>query len=104
VALLALFFIFFAAVPIGVCCVLAGCAGYGALAAGYGLKTAGDALLTGYGLARAGKARILLAFPLAELLHVPYILGVTLNGFFGRFEWRGRRTGAWGNPVREDGR
>jgi cellulose synthase/poly-beta-1,6-N-acetylglucosamine synthase-like glycosyltransferase len=102
VALLVLFFVFFAAVPVGLGCSLAGFSGYGALAAGYGLKTAGDALLTGYGLARAGKAGILLVFPLAELLHVPYILGVTLNGFFGRFEWRGRYTGARRNPIVED--
>jgi glycosyltransferase involved in cell wall biosynthesis len=103
VALLAVIFMFFAAVPVAAVCSIAGCMGWGALAAGYGMKTAGDALLCGYGLARSGKARLMLVFPLAELFHTPYILGVTLNGFFGRFEWRGRRTGARGGLSAKDG-
>jgi cellulose synthase/poly-beta-1,6-N-acetylglucosamine synthase-like glycosyltransferase len=97
-------FLFFAAVPIGILAAMAGLAGYGALAAGYGMKAAGDALLAGYGVFRAGRGEILLVFPLAELLHVPYILGVTLNGFFGRFEWKGRRTGAHVSHADEGGR
>ncbi len=99
IALLALFFIFFAAVPVGLVCAASGFTGFGPLAFGYGLKTAGDLLLTSRGLADMGMRRHLRLFPLAELLHAPYIIGVTLKGFFGGFEWRGRRTGAYSGEM-----
>lgn len=44
----------------------------------------------------------MLIFPLAEVLHIPYIIGVTLKGFFGSFEWRGRRTAAVSPECREN--
>lgn len=30
-------------------------------------------------------------FPLAEFLHIPYIILVSVLGFFGKFKWKGRR-------------
>ncbi|MBN1291469.1 MAG: glycosyltransferase [Candidatus Latescibacteria bacterium] len=59
-----------------------------------GLKISGDALLTGYGALKSGRPELILLLPVAEILHIPYIIGVTLKGFFGSFEWRGRQTRA----------
>ena len=92
--LLTVFFAFFSSVSFWMLAAISGVLGFGPLIAGYGLKTAGDILLAGYGVIRNGRPGLLSLFPLAEVLHVPYILGVTLKGFFGTFEWRGRRTGA----------
>ena len=100
ITLLVLFFGFFAAAPAGLGCATAGLTGFGPLALGYGLKTAGDLLLVSHGLGKNGKPGLLALFPLAELLHAPYIILVTLQGFFGRFEWRGRRTGALSGEVK----
>lgn len=99
ISFLALFFGFFTAALAGVICAAAGIIGFGPLALGYGLKMAGDLLLVSRGLADIGKLRLLPVFPLAELLHAPYIFGVTLQGFFGGFEWRGRRTGALSSEM-----
>ena len=63
-----------------------------------GLKVTGDCLLTGYGIIAAGRPRLLALILVAELLHVPYIIGVTLAGVFGTFEWRGRKTRAMSAP------
>jgi len=94
VMLLTVFFAFFASVSLWLLAAISGVLGFGPLLAGFGLKTAGDILLAGYGIIRNGRPGLLFLLPLAEVLHVPYILGVTLKGFFGTFEWRGRRTGA----------
>lgn len=94
IALLTIFFGFFLAAPVGLICAMAGVAGFGPLALGYGLKMTGDLLLVLRGLEEIGKPGLLRLFPLAELLHAPYIIGVTLQGFFGGFEWRGRHTRA----------
>jgi len=94
VLLLTVFFAFFASLSFWMLAAISGVLGFGPLIAGYGLKTAGDILLVGYGVIRNGRPGLLALFPLAEVIHMPYILGVTLKGFFGTFEWRGRRTGA----------
>jgi hypothetical protein len=88
-------FLFFAAVPAGLFALSAGLMGYGSLAAGLSMKMTGDLLLAGSGVLRSGKPLLLLVFLLAEILHIPYILFVTVRGYFGSFEWRGRRTGAY---------
>ncbi len=59
-----------------------------------GLKAGGDMLLAGYGVIKNERPWLMLLFPFAEIVHVPYILGVTVRGFFGTFEWHGRQTGA----------
>ena len=94
VALLAAFFIFFLAVLVGSVGLLLGVFSAWALVPGYGMKLLGDILLCGYGVIKQGRPGLLFLFPLAEVVHVPYILYVTLKGMFGTFEWRGRRTGA----------
>jgi cellulose synthase/poly-beta-1,6-N-acetylglucosamine synthase-like glycosyltransferase len=88
-------FLFFVAVPLGLLAWIAGWTGYESVAAGLGMKTAGDLLLAGSGVLKAGKPLLLLVFILAEILHIPYILFVAVRGYFGVFEWRGRRTGAF---------
>ncbi len=91
VALLAVFFVFFSTVLLWPALVLFGNYGLLPFIAGYGFKTAGDLLLCGYGVISHGRPGLLLLFPLAEVLHVPYIIYVTLRGLFGSFDWRGRR-------------
>ena len=88
-------FLFFAAALVGFLSWIAGLTGCISLAAGMGMKTAGDFLLAGTGVLKAGKPLLLMVFPLAEILHIPYILFVTVRGYFGTFEWHGRRTGAF---------
>lgn len=100
-ALMVVFFTFFTVISAWFVLAVAGLAGFGIFAVGYGLKTAGDLLLTAYGAVRMKRAKYLLVFPLAEVLHVPYILGVTLRGYFGSFEWRGRRTAAFSTETGE---
>jgi cellulose synthase/poly-beta-1,6-N-acetylglucosamine synthase-like glycosyltransferase len=94
VALMAVFFSFFCVIPVWLVLALLQKATFLPLILSFGLKTAGDLLLTGYGVIRTGRPELMLMFPLAEIIHVPYIIGVTLKGFFGSFEWRGRHTGA----------
>ena len=60
----------------------------------YGLKVTCDMLLTGYCAIKNERPWLMLLFPFAEIIHVPYILGVSVRGFFGTFEWHGRQTGA----------
>ena len=91
VVLLAVFFVFFSTVLLWPALVLFGNYGLLPFIAGYGLKMAGDFLLCGYGAISHGRPGLLLLFPLAEVLHVPYIIYVTLRGLFGSFDWRGRR-------------
>ncbi len=94
VILLLLFFAFFTAVPVWLLIALFGVFGFGPLAWGFGMKLAGDILLTSYGVIKIRRSELMLIFPLAEVLHIFYIIVVTLKGFFGSFEWRGRRTAA----------
>lgn len=94
-SLAVLTFAFFLAIPAAFLTSLAGWTGWGPLLLGYGMKTAGDLAGTSLGLARSGEMRLLALFPLAELFHAPYVLAIALRGYFGTFEWRGRRTGAY---------
>ncbi|HUT63895.1 MAG TPA: glycosyltransferase [Anaerolineae bacterium] len=94
VVLLYVFFTFFVMVCLWLVAALFGIWGFVPFMVGYGCKVAGDALLCGYGVIKYGRPALLGMFPVAEILHIPYILGVTLKGQFGSFEWRGRRTGA----------
>ena len=102
VVLLSFFFVFFTAVPIWFFTALFGVFGFGPLIAGFGMKLAGDILLTFYGVIKIERVKLMLVFPLAEVLHIPYIIGVTLKGFYGSFEWRGRRTTAVSPEYREN--
>ncbi|MFA6472407.1 MAG: glycosyltransferase family 2 protein, partial [Candidatus Latescibacterota bacterium] len=92
---LASVFLFFAVVPLGILSWMAGLMGGASLMAGLGMKIAGDLLLAGRGAIKSGNSKLLLVFPLAEIFHIPYILYVTVRGYFGTFEWRGRKTGAF---------
>jgi len=94
VALLSAFFVFFTALLLCVPGALFGVCGVRVLAAAYGMKSLGDLLLCGFGLVPQRRLWLLMLFPLAEVLHVPYIIYVTLRGIFGTFEWHGRRSGA----------
>jgi hypothetical protein len=90
VLLLSAFFLFFTAVPVGIVLWFFGLNWGGPLVAGIVMKTAGDMLLTLLGTLRVNRVKLMAVFPIAEILHIPYIIGVTLKGVFGSFEWRGR--------------
>lgn len=89
--LLVAFYLFLAALPLWIVAAASGALSWTPLIVGFGLKITGDTLLVGTGLAERGLMGPLVFFPLAELLHVPYILYVAPRGLFGSFEWRGRR-------------
>jgi len=103
VLLLGSFFLFFAAVCVSFCGIVAGLFAPGPLMFGYGLKMSGDLLLTGLGLLRNGKIGRISLFAPAEMIHAPYILAVTVWGYFGAFEWRGRRARAFHTGVERGG-
>jgi cellulose synthase/poly-beta-1,6-N-acetylglucosamine synthase-like glycosyltransferase len=96
VLMLSVFYVFFAALLVWTSLAAAGYACWRPLLLTLSMKIAGDCVLVAFGLAKRRSLRLLALFPLAELLHVPYILYVTPRGFFGRFHWRGRRVGAAG--------
>lgn len=87
---LIVFFFYFLAIPTW----LAGMAFAGwslwPVLLGFGIKTAGDALLVFRGLLSMGRLPLALLFPVAEMLHIPYVMVVTLRGVFGTFRWRGQ--------------
>jgi len=56
-------------------------------------KTGADFLLTLRGMARFRQWQLLPYFFPAALLHIPLIVGAVLGGLFGRFTWKGLRTG-----------
>ncbi len=91
VALLGVFFVFFLAGAGWFAGALAGRLPWAPFLAAWALKITGDALLCGYGVVRNGRPGLLMLLPVAEILHVPYIIVVTLRGTFGSFEWQGRR-------------
>ena len=90
--MLVMLFAFFCAIPVWFIGAASGFWEFAPLIAAYGVKVAGELLLCGYGVIRNNRAGLLLIFPLAELAHIPYLIGITLTGIFGTFEWRGRRT------------
>ncbi|MFC1650976.1 glycosyltransferase, partial [Candidatus Latescibacterota bacterium] len=94
VALLALFFTYFISIPVCLALAVYGFFSFGVLAAGIGLKLAGEILLVYYGLIKIGRRKLMLLFPFAEIFHIPYMIAVNLKGFFGTFEWRGRQAKA----------
>lgn len=101
--LLTVFFLYFTALLIQPVLLVVG---YGSLlpfAAGFGLKLCGDFLLTACGTIQAGRLGLILLFPLGELLHIPYIIAVSIWGTFGTFEWRGRKTSAVSSESGECG-
>ncbi len=102
IVLLSAFFVFFTAVPLWLLLALLGFSGFGPLIWGFGMKAAGDFILTLYGAIKMRRLRLMLIFPAAEILHIPYIIFVTLKGFFGTFEWRGRRSAAVSLECREN--
>jgi cellulose synthase/poly-beta-1,6-N-acetylglucosamine synthase-like glycosyltransferase len=94
VALLGAFFIYFIAIPLCLALAVFGLFDAVTIAAGIGLKIAGEFLLVYYGLIKIGRRRLILLFPFAEIVHIPYMIAVNLKGVFGTFEWRGRTTQA----------
>lgn len=94
IGFLGLIFMFLVLIPLWIVFACAGMAPAFPLYAVLLLKLAGDALLVGYGVMRRGEAGRLLLFPLAEILHVPYILYVVFRGSFGTFHWHGRKVKA----------
>lgn len=92
--LLVIFFVFFTCITVWLAGALFGQVSLVPLFAVFSVKAAGDLLLTGYGVLNIGRPGLMLVFPLAECIHVPYIIVVVIKGLFGSFEWRGRRSGA----------
>ena len=60
----------------------------------FALKIFGDFPLVVKGPKKTEHEKYLFLFPAAEILHIPYILFVTLKGYFGSFEWSGRKSTA----------
>jgi cellulose synthase/poly-beta-1,6-N-acetylglucosamine synthase-like glycosyltransferase len=58
----------------------------------FGLKILGDIPLVISGPKKTEQKKYLFLFPAAEILHIPYIIFVTLKGYFGSFEWSGRKS------------
>jgi len=100
VGVLSCVFAFFCAVPLWI----AGMAFFGYPATVFtvcvGVKVIGDTAVCGLGAFRSGNGHLLVLLPIAEIIHIPYILYVTVRGAFGAFEWRGRRVRA---DILQDG-
>ena len=87
-------FVFFVSMMLWVSGAIAGLLPFGPLVQLLAIKAASDALVTFTALVPIRRTRLFALFPLAEMLHIPYIIGVSIKGYWGTFEWRGRRTGA----------
>ena len=94
VVLLSCFFLFFSALPVWLVLMFVLNSSAVPFIVAFGLKIVGDFPLTLYGVVTIGRPGLIALFPLAECIHVPYIIIVTVKGFFGSFEWRGRQAGA----------
>jgi hypothetical protein len=94
VALLAAFYGWFALLLGWGAGAAAGMLPVGPFAAAIGCKLAGDLLLSGWGAVAAGRPELLALFIPAEIVHIPYILVITVRGRLARFEWRGRSAAA----------
>ena len=92
VAMLSLFFIFFIGSLLWFMLALAGVYEWEPLLICTALKVLGDFPLVYTGVKNQRREKFLFLFPLAEILHIPYILLVTLRGYFGTFEWSGRKS------------
>jgi cellulose synthase/poly-beta-1,6-N-acetylglucosamine synthase-like glycosyltransferase len=104
VALLAVFFGFFALIPLWAVGVLTGTLALAPLIVAGACKVAGDTLLTGYGAMKAGRPWLMILIPFAEILHVPYLIAVPVCGRWARFKWRGRTASAVTLEYEESGR
>ncbi len=62
----------------------------------FSLKAAADLTVVWTGCIMFRRRDLLPFFPLAEIFHIPYIVLVSIMGFFGRFSWK-QRTGKWGD-------
>lgn len=91
---LAVVFVFLASALLWFFGSIAGLLPFGFLLALLGVKAAADGIVTFTALVPIQRTWLFTLFPLAELLHIPYIIGVSIKGYWGTFEWRGRRTGA----------
>lgn len=58
------------------------------------IKSSGEFILLYLTADAVGRKRLVLYFPLAELIHIFYISLFTLLGIFGKFTWKGKKTGA----------
>lgn len=94
IALLSVFFVLFIVVILWLLLSFLGFFSYLPIIIGMGMKVSGDMLLTLYGVMKMRRLKLMLVFPIAEILHIPYIIFVTFKGFFGSFYWRGRNATA----------
>jgi len=62
------------------------------------VKTLLDFFLAYRGMVLFGERALVRYFPLAALLHVPLIVGACLFGVFGKFTWKGARSGRTLSP------
>jgi len=60
------------------------------------LKAAAELTVIWTGSILFRRLDLLPLFPLAEVFHIPYIVLVSILGFFGKFSWK-QRKGKWGN-------
>ena len=93
-AMLTVVFLFIAVIPVWCALALMGIAEPRPLIYALALKACGDFGICVLGVVRFRRLWLLAVFPLAEALHIPYIIMVTLRGTFGSFEWRGRHVRA----------
>lgn len=94
VALLTFFFLYFTALLVWFCAAVIGISGFLPFVIGYMFKAAGDLLLTFSGALKMKRKGLMFLFPLAEIVHLPYIIFVVFKAYFGSFEWRGRKVKA----------
>lgn len=64
----------------------------------FSLKAAVDLTVVWTGCILFRRLALLPFFPLAEIFHIPYIVLVSILGFFGRFSWK-QREGKWTNQI-----
>jgi cellulose synthase/poly-beta-1,6-N-acetylglucosamine synthase-like glycosyltransferase len=94
IAMLVTVFLYLAAILVWCVLALVGVADHRPLMYALALKAGGDLGICIIGVVRFRRPWLLAVFPLAEALHIPYIIMVALRGTFGSFEWRGRQVRA----------
>lgn len=92
IAMLSIFFLFFCCTVLWFSFAITGVLEWTPLLICLSLKILGDFPLVYAGIKNQGRKKLLFLFPLAEILHIPYILLVTVRGYFGTFEWSGRKS------------
>ena len=63
----------------------------GGLDSALALKMLPEAILLGPACRHFGRGRLMAYFLPAQLLHLPYIVGMGAAGALGGYEWKGRR-------------